>query len=87
MSDDARQKRREIRIIQRESVWLQKAMFALSKAQDAREKLADVREEEAETYTLEHGDTSYLVDDLEEALEARVEKLLQTVRERRDNLR
>ena len=84
---DARQKRREIRIIQRESVWLQKAMFALSKAQDAREKLADVREEEPETYYLEHGDTNYLVDDLEEALEQKVEKLLQTVRERRDNLR
>ena len=40
MAKDKRQLRKERRLVQSESRWMQKALFALGKAETAREKLA-----------------------------------------------
>jgi hypothetical protein len=87
VSDERRQVRKEIRLIQSESVWLQKALFALRKAEAAREKVADAREEKQETYSFAVGGSDLLLEDLEESLEARIELLVQKVREMRKSLR
>jgi hypothetical protein len=84
MSDTLREQRREIRTIQREATWLQKALFALGKAADAREKLD---KEGAARYALELESGSLPIEDLEDAIEARVKSLLETVRERRRTIR
>jgi hypothetical protein len=87
MNDQRRKKtRREIRLLQSESVWLQKALFALRKAEDAREKLADVRDQEVEPYTLAAGDGTLVVEEVEDALETRATELVKTVREMRRSL-
>jgi len=85
MSDTLREQRREIRTIQREATWLQKALFALGKAADAREKLD--REGDGTGYALDLESGSLPIEDLEDAIEARVKALLETVRERRRTLR
>lgn len=82
-----RRQRREIRLQNSESVWLQKALFALRKAEDARDKLAEVREDEPAPYVLEVADQEVEVEALEDALEERVQTLVKTVRERRRQLR
>lgn len=87
MSAEKRRERREIRLQNTESVWLQKALFALRKAEDAREKLADVRDEEPEPYTLDVEDRPVSVEALEDALEERVQNLVADLRERRRQLR
>lgn len=87
MTDERRQKRREIRLQQSESVWLQKALFALNKAEEAREKLADVRGEDSGAYTLPVGGSDLALEELQDALQERVEALLQTVRAARRDLR
>ena len=86
MSAERRQLRREIRLIQGESVWLQKALFALRKAEEAREKLADARGEEAEEYLLDAEGGRLRLEVLEEALEERAGELLKRVREMRKTL-
>lgn len=86
MADERRQKRKEIRFIQSESVWLQKALFALHKAEAAHEKVADARDEETGDYTLKYPGGSYNIEAFESALEQRIEKLMGTVREMRGNL-
>lgn len=86
MSDERRQKRKEIGHMQSESVWLQKALFALRKAEDAREKLADARDEAPEPYVLAVGERDVSVEELEEALDQRAERLIKTVREMRRSL-
>ena len=86
MSDERRQKRTEIRHLQSESVWLQKALFALRKAETARDKLADVRDEDSSDYLLTVGDTEVPLEALEDALEARAKELIATVRQMRRNL-
>lgn len=86
MSDERRQKRREIGHLQSESVWLQKALFALRKVEDAREKLAEVRDAPAEPFVLTVGGREIAVQDLEEALDERAERLIKTVREMRRSL-
>jgi hypothetical protein len=86
VNDDRRRKRKEVRYLQSESVWLQKAVFALRKAEAARESLADVRDEEAEPYFLSVGDRELSIQDLDEALDVRVEALMKTVREMRRSL-
>ena len=86
MSDERRQKRKEITHLQSESVWLQKALFALRKAEDARQKLADARDESGEPYVLRVGDREVSVEELEEGLDQRAERLIKTVREMRRNL-
>lgn len=85
---ERRRKRKEIRLIQSHSSWLQKALFALQKADAVREKLADARgEDEAEAFVLEHNGSGISVDDFEEALEGRIQELLTTTRERRRAMR
>ena len=87
MNDDRRRQRKETRILQDESVWLQKALFALRKAEDAHERLFDLREEEAEPYTLVVEDRGIAMEAIEDALEERVERLIKNVRERRRTVR
>ena len=83
MTDERRRQRNEIRHLQSESVWLQKALFALRKAETARERLADVRNEDVSPYMLPVGDTDLSVEALEDALEHRAKELIQTVRQMR----
>lgn len=87
MSEERRQRRREIRLLQGESVWLQKALFALRKAEAARGKLADLRDEEMESYTLSVGGQRLSVEALEDGLEEHIEDLIRRVREMRRSLR
>lgn len=87
MSDaERREKRKEIRSLQSESVWLQKAVFALNKAETAREKVEEIRGNEPGTYTLDVGGRDVTLEDVEEALSNRVEALMKSVREMRRNL-
>lgn len=87
MTDARRNQRREIRILQREATWLQKALFALGKASESRDKLdgSDDTDEAPYMVALEGGDIP--LEDVEDALEARVKVLLDMVRERRRTLR
>lgn len=87
MSDaERRRKRREIRLLNTESVWLQKALFAMRKAHDTREKLADVRDEKPEAYTIQVDGKKMSVEALEDALEERSAALVKDVRERRQKI-
>jgi hypothetical protein len=86
VNDDRRRKRKEVRYLQSESVWLQKAVFALRKAEAAREALADARDEEAGPYLLPVGGHELSIQELDEALDTRVEALMKTVREMRRSL-
>jgi hypothetical protein len=87
MSDAKRRKRREIRALQREATWLQKVLFGLGKAQEAREKFGDARGEPADPILLEVDGKNLPLDAIEDALETRIQSLLEVVRERRRNLR
>jgi hypothetical protein len=84
--NERRQKRAEIRHLQSESVWLQKALFALRKAESAREMRADARDEEVSPYVLSLGEASVRVEAIEDALEERAKELIETVRQMRRNL-
>jgi hypothetical protein len=87
MDADQRVQRKQIHLLQDESVWLQKALFALRKAQDSAEKLYATREEEAAPYTLPLEDDELSVDAFEAALEARIATLLDKIRDMRRALR
>ncbi len=87
MSDSRRQQRREIRLIQREATWLQKALFALGKAAESREKLEGNGEDDDASYVLELESGPLAMEVVEDGLEARVKELLELVRERRKVLR
>lgn len=87
MSDRKRRKRREIRALQREATWLQKVLFGLGKAQEAREKFADASDSEPEPLVLETDDGELPIETVEDALETRIQALLEIVRERRRKLR
>lgn len=87
MSDVKRRKRREIRALQREATWLQKVLFGLGKAQEAREKFGDASGKEAEAIELEIEGSSVEIEAVEDAIETRIQSLLEIVRERRRNLR
>lgn len=82
-SKEKRKKRREMRLIQQEATWLQKAVFAFGKAEDVREKIADLNETEPEPLTVEIGEREIDIDDVSEALEERVQSTLDMLRERR----
>lgn len=86
-SAERRRKRKEIRLMNSESVWLQKALFAVRKAEEARDKLADARDEDPEPYTMPVDGNELSMEALEDALEARAKKLRETVKERRRDLR
>jgi hypothetical protein len=79
--------RREIRLIQREATWLQKALFALGKATESREKLEEEAGDEDASYVLELESGPLPMEALEAGLESRVKELLELVRERRKTLR
>jgi len=88
VNDKRRQIRREIRTLQREATWLQKALFALGKVEEARDKLDEMRGEEHEPFMIEvEGGGAIALEQVEEALAERVKALLETVREERRNLR
>lgn len=83
MSDSKRQQRREIRLIQREATWLQKALFALGKASETRQKLESGGGDDDGSFVLELETGPLPLDVLEDGLEARVKDLLELARERR----
>ncbi len=85
MSESRRKQRQEIRLIQREATWLQKALFALGKAAEAREKLDGNGGDDGYVLELEEGPLS--LESLEDGMEARVKELLELMRERRRVLR
>jgi hypothetical protein len=85
VSESRRKQRQEIRLIQREATWLQKALFALGKAAEAREKLDGNGEDDGYVLELEEGPLS--LESLEDGMEARVKELLELMRERRRVLR
>ena len=87
MTDIRRQQRQEIRLLQREATWLQKALFALGKAADARDKMEGGGEEDEPAYVLDTEEGTITMDALEASLEARVKVLMDLVRERRRTLR
>lgn len=87
MEVDKRKLRREIDFLQRESVWLQKALFALRKADVAQQKVAETRgDDPPEKYLLEDGKRKFVLADLEDVLQARVDSLMKTIREARESL-
>lgn len=87
MVDDKRQARKERRLVQSESRWMQKALFALNKADDAREKLAKTRDEEANAAVVNIGGKDLSIDALRTAIQERVETLAEVLQERRQVLR
>lgn len=82
-SDEKRKKRREMRLIQQEATWLQKAVFAFGKAEDIREKIADLNETEPEPLTVEIEGSEVSLDDVSEGLEEKIQATLEMLRERR----
>jgi hypothetical protein len=83
---ERRNQRQEIRLLQREATWLQKALFALGKATESRDRMDG--SDDAETpYILELEQGRIPLDAVEDALEDRVKALLEVVRERRRVLR
>ncbi len=78
-----RQARREMRLMQQESTWLQKAVFALGKVDETREKIADLNEQESEPFVLAIGRKRVSLDEIVEAIEVEVKQTLETLRERR----
>lgn len=86
MSDDRRKERRQTRLMQSESAWLQKALFALRKVEDTRDRMADLRDEEPEPYTLPIDGREVPLEEVEDALEARAGAILERVRERRNRM-
>ncbi len=85
MKESRRRKRQEMRFLQREATWLQKALFALGKADEAHEKLAEG--DASDEYALEVGGRSVPVGDIEDGLQDRVKVLLDKVRELRREAR
>lgn len=87
MSDDRkRQQRRETRLMQSESSWLQKALFALRKVEETRDRIADLNDRDPETYTLEVEGSSVRLEAVEDALDKRAQGLLTEIRERRNRM-
>jgi hypothetical protein len=85
--EDRRRQRREIRFIQNESAWLQKALFALNKADVARDKQEETMGRDPTPYTLTVGDERVDLEAIVDALEARARSLLSEVKARRQVLR
>ena len=87
LSDAKKKKRREIKLLSNESVWLQKALFALQKAETAREKLADHRGEEDVPFEVPRDGSTLELEDVLEAMENRIRHLLDTTQEARRAMR
>lgn len=86
MTDERRKQRRETRLMQSESSWLQKALFALRKVEDTRDRIADLHDRDPESYTLEVDGRKLPLEEVEDAIEARADALLEKVRERRNRM-
>jgi hypothetical protein len=84
--DDKRRQRRQTRLMQSESSWLQKALFALRKVEDTRDRIDDLHDRDPGTYTLDIDGRDIPLEDVEDALEARANTLLDKVRERRNRM-
>lgn len=82
-SKEKRKKRREMRLIQQEATWFQKAVFAFGKAEDIREKIADLNETEPEPLTVQIEGSQVSLDDVSKALEEKIQGTLEMLRERR----
>lgn len=82
-SKEKRKQRREMRLIQQEATWLQKAVFAFGKVEDLREKIADLNETDPEPLTVQIEGSEVSLDDVSEALEEKVQGTLDMLRERR----
>lgn len=82
-SRELRRQRQEMRLIQQEATWLQKAVFAFSKVDDLREKIGDLNEADPEPVILEIEGRKVTLDDVSTALEERVQASLEMLRERR----
>lgn len=82
-SKDERQKRREMRLMQQEATWLQKAVFAFGKVEDLREKIGDLNEAPPEPLTVQIEGNEVSLDDVSRALEEKVQVTLDMLRERR----
>jgi hypothetical protein len=82
-SKEKRKQRREMRLIQQEATWLQKAVFAFGKVEDLREKVADLNEADPEPLTVQIDGRAVSLDDVSEALEEKVQGTLEMLRERR----
>jgi len=82
-SKEKRKQRREMRLIQQEATWLQKAVFAFGKVEDLREKIADLNETEPEPLVVEIEGSEVSLDDVSTALEEKVQATLEMLRERR----
>lgn len=87
MSKASRRKRREIRYLQSEAAWIQKAMFALQKAETAHGKFVDTRDEEMGEYEFKVNGGSMTLEELDEAMDDRVRELREMTKERRKVLR
>jgi hypothetical protein len=81
---ERRRKRREIRALQREATWLQKMLFALNKADEARDRRTELAgEEPPESTSIEVAGQAVSFDDLQDAIQLRVDTLMASVREMR----
>lgn len=78
-----RRKRREMRLMQQEATWLQKAVFAFGKVEDLREKIADLNEADPDPLTVQIKGKKVSLDDVSKALEEKVQGTLEMLRERR----
>lgn len=87
MSDAKKRKRRDLKLLTNESVWLQKALFAFNKAEAAWEKRMENNGNEDADYVLKHEGNDFPVEDFVEAIEERVAGILTEVKERRKILR
>lgn len=88
MSSERRRKRKEMRLVQNEAAWIQKALFALGKAESAHEKLVDFREAgDPGEYAFDLKGEEVSVEEIEEALESRLSGLKEKLKARRQNLR
>ncbi len=82
-SKEKRRQRREMRLMQQEATWLQKAVFAFGKVDEIREKIADMHEREPEPFIIKIGRKKIDLDDVAEAIEEEVKSTLEMLRERR----
>lgn len=87
VSDAKKRKRRDLKLLTNESVWLQKALFAFNKAEAAWEKRMENNGNEDADYELQHNGDVFPVEDFVEAIEERVSGILTEVKERRKILR
>jgi hypothetical protein len=76
-------KRRSLKLLTNESVWLQKALFAFQKAEIAWEKRMETEGNEDADYVIEKDGETFPVEEFVEAIEDRVAGILAEVKERR----